>query len=74
MPRKIIKPDDIERELELGTNYYNYERVKKLNGNLALPSYVHGYSLAIQYNGKLNLTSTRFVFSSMQNLLCTTNC
>ena len=44
MPRKIIKPDDIERELELGTNYYNYERVKKLNGNLALPSYVHGYS------------------------------
>ncbi len=49
MPRKIIKPDDIARELELGTNYYNYERVKKLNGNLALPSYVHGYSLAIQY-------------------------
>ena len=43
MPRKIIKPDDIERELELGTNYYNYERVEKLNGNLALPSYVHGY-------------------------------
>jgi hypothetical protein len=28
----------------------------------------------IQYNGKLNLTSTRFIFSSMQNLLCTTDC
>ena len=34
----------------------------------------YSYSLAIQYNGKLNLTSTRFVFSSMQNLLCTTDC
>ena len=33
----------------------------------------HGI-IKIQYNGKLNLTSTRFVFSSMQNLLCTTDC
>jgi hypothetical protein len=37
-------------------------------------SFSYSYSLAIQYNGKLNLTSTRFVFSSMQNLLCTTDC
>ncbi len=49
MPRKLISPDAIEEQLKMGSNYYNKERVKKLNGNLALPSYVHGYSLAIQY-------------------------
>lgn len=28
---------------------YGFDRVKKLHGNLVLPSYVHGYSLGIEY-------------------------
>lgn len=34
------------------SDYGPIEQIKKLNGNLALPSYVHGYSLAIEYMNK----------------------
>ena len=49
---KPISLADIQQQIELrdvpvsDAGIYN---VKKLYGNLALPSYVHGYSLAIEY-------------------------
>ncbi len=48
MPRKVVTPQEITKEIDVPTNY-GFEKVKKLYGNLALPSYVHGYSLAIEY-------------------------
>ena len=48
MPRTIVTPEEISKKVALPTSY-GFERVKKLYGNLALPSYVHGYSLAIEY-------------------------
>lgn len=48
MPRKVITPAAASQRIEV-ENVYGFDRVKKLNGNLALPSYVHGYSLAIEY-------------------------
>ena len=48
MPRTIVTPEEISEKVALPTSY-GFERVKKLYGNLALPSYVHGYSLAIEY-------------------------
>lgn len=48
MPRKVMSPEQASKIVELPTNY-EFERIKKLRGNLALPSYVHGYSLAIEY-------------------------
>ena len=48
MSRVKCDVDHIEKEILL-PDKYGIERIKKLNGNLALPSYVHGYSLAIQY-------------------------
>lgn len=41
--KEIIEIEQIRRD------NYPCEKVNKLNGNLALPSYVHGYSLAIQF-------------------------
>lgn len=49
MPRKIVQPEKIEREISIASNKYGFDRVKNLRGNLALPSYVHGYSLAVEY-------------------------
>lgn len=48
MPRKIITPEVASKNINIVTAY-GFDRVKKLHGNLALPSYVHGYSLAIEY-------------------------
>ena len=50
--RIVYGPSEIEsaihREL-FPEDYKLWERQKELIGNLALPSYVHGYALAIQY-------------------------
>lgn len=40
---------EIKDYIELEATKYPAEKINKLHGNLALPSYVHGYSLAIQY-------------------------
>ena len=49
MPREIVKPEDIMVKVTLPEDRYKNKKIKNLHGNLALPSYVHGYSLAIQY-------------------------
>ena len=49
MPREIITPKEITRTVDVRATKYPSEISKKLYANLALPSYVHGYSLAIQY-------------------------
>jgi hypothetical protein len=46
--RKVVSPIEVAKYIDLPTSY-GFERIKKLHGNLALPSYVHGYSLAIEY-------------------------
>ena len=46
--REIVTPEKI-KTITTPSNIYNVERVKDLKGILALPSYVHGYSLAIQF-------------------------
>ena len=48
MPRQILSAKDVEKSISLPTKY-GFDRVKKLHANLALPSYVHGYSLAMEY-------------------------
>ena len=50
MARDIVSPKELAKELiTVPQNKYGFDRVKKLHGNLALPSYVHGYTIAIQY-------------------------
>lgn len=49
MNRKVLKPKDIRRIVDVRYTKYPSEVSKSLYANLALPSYVHGYSLAIQY-------------------------
>lgn len=49
MPREIMSAQDIERNITLPEDRYGFEKIKNLHASLALPSYVHGYSLAIQY-------------------------
>ena len=49
MPREIVPPKEISRIVNVRKTKYPSEASKKLYANLALPSYVHGYSLAIQY-------------------------
>lgn len=49
MPREIMSSQDIENLITLPENKYGFEKIRNLHANLALPSYVHGYSLAIQY-------------------------
>lgn len=44
-------PKDIEYEYTTGSTFQR-EKVTGLYGNLMLPSYVHGYSLAIEYMSK----------------------
>lgn len=50
--RKIISADTAEKNIKkiiAPNDEYGFDKVKELHGNLALPSYVHGYSLAIEY-------------------------
>lgn len=49
MPRQIMSPAEIEHNITLPENSYGFEKIKNLHASLALPSYVHGYSIAIQY-------------------------
>ena len=50
--RIIVDPDlvaqDMSIDLEVGSGGQK-EKIEKLYGDLSLPSYVHGYSLAIEY-------------------------
>lgn len=48
MPRAVVTPESVVKELDLDTAY-GWDQIKKLHANLALPSYVHGYSLGIEY-------------------------
>lgn len=48
MFREILSPDEMLKVKMLRDNHIS-ERTRKLYSNLALPSYVHGYSLAIEY-------------------------
>ena len=49
MPRQIVSTDDVVRGISLEKDKWGLEELTDLYGNLALPSYVHGYSLAIEY-------------------------
>lgn len=49
MPREIVSPKEISIFTDVRKTKYPSEKVNKLHGNLVLPSYVHGYSLAIQF-------------------------
>lgn len=50
MDRKAIMPDRLEYRIQtLPQDRYRFEKANHLYGNLALPSYVHGYTLAIEY-------------------------
>lgn len=49
MPRTILSANDAARIINVKADNYDFEKIKTLHANLALPSYVHGYSLAIQY-------------------------
>lgn len=51
MGRQVVSTEEIANsiQVDLNADSYGFERIKKLNANLALPSYVHGYSLAIEY-------------------------
>ena len=49
MPREIMSAQDIEHVITLPEDRYGFEKIRNLHASLALPSYVHGYSLAIQY-------------------------
>ena len=49
--RKVVSIKDVEQELfiKVPADNYRTDQHQYLYGNLALPSYVHGYSLAIEY-------------------------
>lgn len=49
MPRTVIKPDRLSKEISVLKDRYRFDQVKDLYASLALPSYVHGYSLGIEY-------------------------
>lgn len=49
MARTIVSPDEVANYVNVRATNYPSEKVDKLHSNLALPSYVHGYSLAIEY-------------------------
>lgn len=49
MSRKNVTPQEISIYTDIRRDKTPGEKTKKLYANLALPSYVHGYSLAIQY-------------------------
>lgn len=47
--REIVSPKEMSEIIDVRKTKYPSEKVNKLHANLAVPSYVHGYSLAIQY-------------------------
>lgn len=49
MPRTIITPDRLCKEISVIKDRYRFDKVTNLYASLALPSYVHGYSLGIEY-------------------------
>jgi hypothetical protein len=49
MPRSIISPDRLCKEISVIKDRYRFDKVTNLYASLALPSYVHGYSLGIEY-------------------------
>lgn len=44
-----ISPQQIEHMVDVRYSKYPSEKINKLHSNLALPSHVHGYSLAIEF-------------------------
>ena len=49
MPRRVVSPEEIVNALSFEKDSYALEEMDELYANLALPSYVHGYSLGIEY-------------------------
>ena len=49
MPREIVSTKDVTEFVDVRAHKYPAEKINKLHTNLSLPSYVHGYSLAIQF-------------------------
>lgn len=49
MPREVVSQEEIKEIIEVRRTKYPSEKINKLHANLALPSYVHGYSLAAQF-------------------------
>lgn len=49
MSREIVSSKEITELVQVRRTKYPSEKINKLHSNLALPSYVHGYSLAIEY-------------------------
>lgn len=49
MPRTVINSDILSKEISLVSDRYRFNKVTNLYASLALPSYVHGYSLGIEY-------------------------
>lgn len=49
MPREIITPDRLSKEMSVLASRYRFDRHTNLYASLAIPSYVHGYSLGIEY-------------------------
>lgn len=47
--REILTPEEVESYIEVRASKYPSEKINKLHANIAIPSYVHGYSLAIEY-------------------------
>lgn len=49
MSREIVSTKDVTEFVDVRAHKYPAEKINKLHTNLSLPSYVHGYSLAIQF-------------------------
>lgn len=49
MPRQVITPDRLSKEISVIDSRYRFDHHTNLYASLALPSYVHGYSLGIEY-------------------------
>lgn len=49
MNRVRVSPEEISYYTDVRRTKYPSEKINKLHANLAIPSYVHGYSLAIEF-------------------------
>ena len=49
MSRSIVNPNVLSKEISMISDRYRFEKITNLYASLALPSYVHGYSLGIEY-------------------------
>ena len=49
LTREVIDPRDIDTMIATPINHHSAEHTEFMYTSLAIPSYVHGYSLAIQY-------------------------